>query len=338
MLFSQKLVLGAMVSAVVACGPGLKGISDMTGGQKDADSPSETETVPVSVSVQEHRKPDASLGLADDGMNLMSDATAFGITVSGCATGFTGTASEATLAGLSVYKFDRNCIAKLTQFSFNGSSYIPLTDFATWQPGDTATFKSTTNASDLLSVAVASQLNNPIAGSEDVSYTYSQVSAGADKNIASSVVGAAHILKVSGQGAPAFQVKSVSFSGVTALGAGQFSFVMECLVAVTGSGVTESCKDAVLPDISYKLVKDTYSGAPTLANLNDMFVSGSSTIAIPSEVLALGSGSAANGGFSSKVLDGPGAMHNNPQMLLALKVGVSYQYFNVDVTTLSTAQ
>ena len=94
--------------------------------------------------------------------------------------------------------------------------------FTSWIAGDLATFEESGNPANTIRVAVASQLDDPVSGTEAISYTFSEIVAGADEAIASSVVSDAHAITVAGQAAPNFTISAVSFAGMTAAGAGQF--------------------------------------------------------------------------------------------------------------------
>ena len=78
----------------------------------------------------------------EQGFNLLGAATAYTMSLDGCASGLTATVTEAN-AGLRVYKYDQGCTAKLTQFTYAGNVYTPKSGagFTTWADGDTATFQ-----------------------------------------------------------------------------------------------------------------------------------------------------------------------------------------------------
>ena len=121
---------------------------------------------------------------------LLADATAFTMQLEGCASGYTSSATE-TDPSLLAYKFDRDCLAKLASFQINGVTYVPSAadPFTTGLAGDTAVFEDSTAPTNLISVKVVTQLDNPISGTEPVAYSFSQITKGDDENIADSVVG-----------------------------------------------------------------------------------------------------------------------------------------------------
>lgn len=317
----------------VATGCGSK-TSDMSPGtnSKGGDAAAQSDMVNVPV-VLEYSGSTLAFGLAD--------ATSFTMSLEGCASGYSSTAHE-TDPSLKVYKFDQNCLAKLTAFSFGGVNWVPsaTAPFTTWLANDTAKFADSTNALNQILVKVASQLDNPVSGTEPVTYKFSEIRTGSDTNIPQTVVGDSHIMSVNGQAAPSFTVKSVGFLSMTTAGAGQFQFTMECTDPLTGSGIAVACKDVKFIDLKYKLVEDTFGGVLTHAQAAGLFSSGSDSVAIPGDVVNPGQNGTINGGFVTKAgaqaLTGPNQMHSHPNMLLVLEAsGTSYIYYNVDVATLT---
>jgi hypothetical protein len=124
----------------------------------------------------------------------------------------------------------------------------------------------------------------------------------------------------------------VSFVGVTAGGAGQFDIILECTSDI---GVTDTCEGVDFTDTTYKLVEDTYTSTMSIGDANALFPAGESSITLPGDREAPG-GTTTNGGFATVTLDGPDEMANNPNMILILQAAdTSYQYFNIDVSTLT---
>ncbi|NRA65501.1 MAG: hypothetical protein HRU19_13520 [Pseudobacteriovorax sp.] len=71
----------------------------------------------------------------------------------------------------------------------------------------------------------------------------------------------------------------------------------------------------------------------TLAEATTLFATAGSA---PNSTINVGDASFPNGGFESIDLTGPDQMHLNPNMILVVEAdGKSYQYFNLDVSTLS---
>lgn len=267
----------------------------------------------------------------NSGFNLAA-ATGFDVVLEGCVTGLTATADETTVGGLQVYKDDEGCLAKLTQFETGGVTYSAsnprAVDFTTWLAGDTASF---TNGAGTLSigVVVVTQLDNPISGTEPIEYGFFEVQQGTGQQVPDTVVGASHVLTVGSDGAPDVEIEvgslATSFIGLTATGAGEFVFDLECGSAVSGN----DCTGLDMTAWTLALVQDTFAGSPTLAELNALVTAGGQSVNG-----AIG----ANGGITTPTLLGPDAMHLNSEMLLVVKNGSSYKYFEVDVTVLQSAQ
>lgn len=287
---------------------------------------------------------EGGLSLYNKGFALAANATTFSISLASCVSGFTSTANESS-TNLQVYKYDQGCLAKLTQFTINGITYSATatgaTNFTTWAENETATFANAASSTDLVTVKVVAQLDDPISGTEAVTYSFYDIEKGTDNtDLGQAQVGAGHTMTVSGQAAPAFNINEVRFVGMTAGGAGQFEFTLECQVALTNTNTT--CKDVTLTDLDYKLVEDTYTSTLTLAQADTIFSTAGTSVA-GGEVVSVGgtdqdSNTLANGGFytnNSTPLDGPATIHSKPNMIFIMRVGSSYQYFNVDITVLT---
>lgn len=268
----------------------------------------------------------------------LANATSYTIELAACASQYHSTATE-TSSNLQVYSFDRGCLAKLTQFSINGFTYTPVTgsNFTTWQANDTALFEVSSDPTNQLSVKVISTLSDPVQATDAVAYQFSDIVKGSDETLGKVDVGDAHTMSVSGQAAPSFTIHSVEMVGITSPGgAGQFDFVLECTSNITGAGNTTACLDSLYVDLKYKLVKDTYGSTLNYAQAQSLFSSGTSSVDPATDTVAVGAGGTTHGGFNTVTLDGPDQIHNNPNMILVIEVaGLSYLYFNVDITTLT---
>ena len=168
-------------------------------------------------------------------------------------------------------------------------------NFTTWLAGDNATF---TNAAGTLSIGVSviSQLDNPVSGTEAITYGFSVALAGTGQTIADTTVGASHVMTVGSDDAPDVEIVSSlanSFVNMTATGAGQFVFDLECQSSIAGnncSGVDDMTTWEVV------LVEDTYGGSPSLTNLNALFPG--------SPIVTVSGGIGTNGGFTTPTLTG----------------------------------
>lgn len=277
-------------------------------------------TIPVQVST-------ARLG-------LLSDATTFTIELVDCASGYTSTANQASTA-LLVYKYDSGCVAKLTTFTFNGKTLIPTSadPFTTWQANDTATFDEANEAGTYAaSLKVISQLDDPVSGAEAVVYQFSELNRGNDEELLQANVSEGHPLTVGSQNPPSFTIASAQLININANGGGQFLFKLACTSSI---GNTNACEGVNMNLITYKLIEDTYGSDLNIAEANALFPAGETVVTMPDDRIAPGA-QVANGGFQTIVLDGPDRMADKPNMIFIMQANDwSYQYFNVDVATLS---
>jgi len=317
-----------MSTIAISCGPKLVTPADSEA--NGSTSSGDQELVTVSVGIQESSQPILAL----------ADATSFDMSLDGCASGLTYPSIAETNPNIDVYKFDQGCLVKLNQFVYGGVTWVPTggDPFTTWASGDIATFEDSTDPTSTIRVVVGTQLDDPVSGTEAISYSFSEIQAGADAAIAENIVSDSHALSVSGQSAPNFIVQAVDFNGMTAAGAGQFAFTMECAVSVTGTvaGDDLACDGTPINSITYKLLEDTYGGTLTLSDASALFPVGESAAVVSTHGIDLGGGGTVEGGFITVTLDGPDGMHSTPNMILILEaLDASYQYFNIDVTTLT---
>jgi len=315
----QGLVVVGLAMGLAACGPKLQSVAEQDG-SADPDA-GRRETVSVGIN------------LAEKGFAL-ANASAYAMSLDGCASGLTASITQAN-PSVDVYKFDRDCLVKLTSFTYGGITYVPSSGdpFTTWVAGDIATFQDSGNPSNQLTVVVGSQLSNPISGTEAVSYTFTQLIEGAAETIAKTVVGNAHALSVTGTDAANVDITGVTMTAMTAGGAGQFTFKVDCVIPSTGTLPALKCGANDLVGLKYRLIADnaTYNGLLTYSQASALF-DGSETTVASGDQFATG-----NGGFNAFVT-GPNQMHNNPNMLFVIQSGGatgSYKYFNVDVTKLT---
>ncbi|MBP6217100.1 MAG: hypothetical protein KA436_00775 [Oligoflexales bacterium] len=279
---------------------------------------------------------DEGFGLnGNTGLGLTAAAATYKISITGCASGLTGTATEADV-NLKVYKQDRGCLGQLTEFTYLTKTYKPKTGFTftTWLAGNTATFENTSdpNPNDRFSVTVISQLSSPTAVADTIQYRFSYITVGttdaAPNVLSKTTVGESHAVSIPGQNPPNFNISLVTFPGISATGGtGQFIFKMTCNIAMVG----DVCDGVNLTEISYKLIKDTYTGVMFVQDAQAIFPTGQSTVTVATDKHLTG-----NSGFNTVTLTGPGPIHQNPNMILVLGANnLSFQYFNVDVQTVT---
>lgn len=280
---------------------------------------------------------------------LGTPATAYSVSLAGCISSYTATVTEANVDGIEVYKDDRNCLAKLTAFTVGGVTYnnvnVGATDFTTWLANDTALFASAGAA--IIRVKVISQLTSTIAGTEAVVYNFSELlDATSDYTFGEAAVSDPHAITVESQEAPHFKVVAATYIGVDGgTGAARFTFKMECvddptlgsptsIAMVAGSAANTLCGNNDLANVTYKLIKDTYASVLTISNAETIFGTAGTAVTIPGDQYA---DTATNEGFTTATLNGPGGLGvaGNENMILILKAGLSFTYYNVDVTTIS---
>jgi hypothetical protein len=353
-LFTSKLLalMGSSLLFAAACSQE-EPVEYVNGGTSPSSVQKEkTGSSPVRKSFRYGAKVGAEpIGATLRGLNLAdADATAFSISLTGCASGHTAVVTE-LLAYLEVYEFDRDCLAKLTTFTLNGKVYTPKAGslFDTWQAGDQAVFEvAGADPADELNVEVIETIANPVVAAGTVHYQFSEIdSDDAPTTIGESVVRESAALAVDGHAAPNFTIKQVELVGITADGNGEFRIQLECNgQAVTGVGNDILCYDVRLDSIRMVLVEDTYGGVLVLNDLETIYTAagGGKAIDMVAEAFGAGEGTPvlANGGFITAahgdadvmVISGAVPMHTHPNMIFILKSGPSYYYYNVDVTTI----
>ena len=77
-----------------------------------------------------------------------------------------------------------------------------------------------------------------------------------------------------------------------------------------------------------------YSSAPSITDAETIFGTAGTSVTIPTDQYSTAPTAE---GFNTVTLDGPGALGTvgNQNMILILKSGISYTYFNIDVTTIT---
>lgn len=273
----------------------------------------------------------------DGGLSLTGSVNDYIIELTGCNSGYNVSndpSATATIAGggvMNVYKFDQNCLAKLVSFSLDGVTFTNnIADGATdWDvlAGGVGVAEFASASGDLLPVKINAQLSNPVLDTDTVSFEFNEIDGGLDETLTHATTGNGILSSVTGKSAPSFTINSVTMTGMSAAGEGQFSFKLECTEALVG----DVCVDVDMNNITYKLIEDTYNGTLTYDQARTEMLTGATAIILPDETHADG-----NGGFVSVSLTGPPEIHNNPSMILIIArdgdTDGSYLYINVDVT------
>lgn len=267
----------------------------------------------------------------------LAGATAYKMAVEGCVSGFSSQVTEVS-PNISVYKYDKACLAKLNSLTVDGITYVPSSShpFVNWQQGDTAEFNDMGGSGLKLYVQVMNQLDDPIpstAPAHGVEYAFSTITKGMNQNCANDCIQNHYTVAVNGVDAPNFEIKLFSYVDMSSKGAGAFLFKFECATDLVGSDLNAKCGNSTLASLKYKLIQDTFNGALTIDQAATVMNADTAGIEL-GEVIAAGTDPAMpHGGFISKVLSGPDQMHLNPEMIMVLETAkTSYKYWNVDVT------
>ncbi len=325
----KNLLLVAMSFAFPACGSyGSKGSTHAeplaVQAEKATIKPDTSDTT-----VQERYKISIPISISSDQLSLATTATAFSISLSGCISGTTESATESTPT-FKIFKNDTGCLAKMNSLTVNGKSYsssnpsaVPFSSFVV---NSTAIFTDS-SGTNKINVAVSNQISTPVAPTDIVRYTFSIIRAGDSSVVSNDSVSEGHSAAVEGDLPPNYKIDKINFQGLNASGFGRFTFQFECQELMAGAAA--KCSGLALSETSYALVQDIYSGAPSAQQLMDLF-SGSSALASQS----VSNTTNGLGGFLTDTLDGPGQLAFNPKMILVLKNGNSFLYFLISTQAL----
>lgn len=127
----------------------------------------------------------------DVGFGLVYTGTSLKFSVSGCSTGYTFSNASIASSVVKLYNGDRNCLVKLTQFSFGSTVYASTgtnaVSFSTWLSGDVATFQNISTSTDLIKVYVTSQVTQGgVTGSDAVTYKFTDILSASTSNLSMS--------------------------------------------------------------------------------------------------------------------------------------------------------
>ena len=275
---------------------------------------------------------------------MLIDAPSFTIAISGCISGYVGVVSEHQTQ-FNLYRNDSNCVGRLQDFVHKNKRYsvAPNKDFGTAQIGDSALFVSDDQQS-FLTVRVTRQLSSPTRDGDSVNFAISETVDGIQKiDILKTIFGSTGGLTDNKSDPLRFVLRtSRLLQVVPANGAAQMAFRLECDEPIQNPGnQNASCHGIRMRDLSYVLIKDTANDMPCIRK-NDKFCdkyfqSGSLRVdAQGGDIIAPNTLGLKNGGFRTKenlnqALIGPADMASNPNMLLILTDGKSFQWFNIDL-------
>ena len=274
-------------------------------------------------------------------------ATTYSMTINGCQTGYTATATEQSGGVLSLILNDKDCLAKLTQFSIGADEYIPDPDapadkkFDTFIAGDTAIFVNS-DTGNKLQLRVVHQISATVDHTNDtVEYTYSDIKVAADTTEVSEYSDGIAIT-VASQDAPEYTIAEANFEGLTAGAGGKFSFVLECPATIADG----KCSQQDIVGTRYILIEhgsacNTITSEAAVSMFEDATPSTPVAVEI-GDVLASTVDPVFKGGFTTKtdanVLVGPDQMylHRDLQFLLQSTAsdGGGIRCFNVHVAAI----
>ena len=257
--------------------------------------------------------------LLDNGEQYRLDDAKF--SVSGCKSGFMKEAS--ILSEIALYIGDQSCLVKLLEFRIDDETYIPSAEdpFNTWLSGDTAVFKSTFDVSKVVQVKVERQVSSPVQAKEVVKYQFGSISSGESKTSPIQTIELPRPI-VSIDTSPKFKLVQLSLLGFTREGKGQFQFALECKSKLVGTGLSSKCADEPLSALSYALVRDDWSGHPTVFEAMQLFSKDAKRVSA-SDIIS--SSKNRLGGFRTKtakdkdVLVGPLPITEAAKMLFILR-------------------
>ncbi len=328
--FRQQLctfTLGLAICSLSACG-----------------DPTETNFIENEKAVDAMDRIDIAKGASDESGLYIIDAAAFTISLSGCTSGYSATLTAAKTK-FNVYKNDRNCKARLLDFTRSGKKYTPVPgkDFVSLMTGETATFQSPGGADSLL-VRIVNQLSSPIQSGDSINFNFLETKvADQSVNILTTKFGAIGKYTKSGDTALNFKVKKAQLLSIdTATGIGRMIFKLDCQVPINKPGNPNAdCGGVRLRSITYVLVNDTVNGSPcpTDPKKCEVYFTSTNPLEVRSQdYVDAGVDGLVNGGFTTRTeptvaLTTPGKLNVTPNMLLIISNGNSYQWFNLDLQT-----
>jgi hypothetical protein len=281
----------------------------------------------------------------------LAGASAFTVSVEGCASGYSATLTEQTPAA-NLYTGDHGCLGKLLDVTISALRYQPLggSSFQTWRAGEQAVYVNS-DTGQTINVAVQQQLSNPVAPTDTIAFRTSQSLADTTaRQILDVRFGASAQAHGPGDTPPGFVIRGASIVGIDpSIDAAYYSFILECAGAMDVPSKDErksSCDGIKLQSIDYALVEDTFGDRPcesgNLAPCHEIFRRARTSLAPATDIILPGTREAPNGGFTTKTalseaLKTPANLPSHPHMLLVIRApGPTYQYFNLDISVTRT--
>lgn len=288
---------------------------------------------------------DEALSLAEAQATLFPAFTARGRVV-GCASGNVQNFNEASRS-LRLHLHDRGCLAKVSEFSMNGRRYLLADPDAPFAAGDLVPFR--TEHGESLSLYVYRQLGNSLGSSDSVRFAVGSIES--DSKAWSLLGFALGLWRRIGDGIGAIGSPNFTMINVKVLDlvesrqAFAIQIEFECARRLRQAEDLKRirCGLTRLQDLEIVLRADTYRDEPCdqispcrCARLFD----GSAPIRrvqLGSDIVRPGTGSK-NGGFLTSNdpryrLITPALTHKTPELMVALRSPLGYEFFNLDMKT-----
>lgn len=256
------------------------------------------------------------------GLFSLLDASSFIIDIVGCKSGYSRLNHDSSVSGstISLYGRDRDCDIQLKSFIWNSK---------TWTKSGGGNYSGTTSAlfqnstdSEIISVVSPANLPSPITGAGTVSFYFSMIEEGVQKQLVST--GISQPLTNSANDAPWYQIKPVSGVVLDSVAAGtniaSFTFRLECKNSVTSSDTicpTSTAQNQNQASMRAALVKDVYAGVLSWASAQAAF-NGAPHIVTISSANFLSPAVGFGGGFEAQI-DGPEDLSTSQKMILIIE-------------------
>lgn len=256
------------------------------------------------------------------GLFSLLDASSFIIDVVGCKSGYSRLDHDSSVSGgtIGLFSRDRDCEIQLKSFIWNAKTWTK-SGGGNYSGPSAALFQNSTD-SDLISVVSPQNLPATITGAGTVSFYFSVIEEGTQKQIVSA--GVAQHLTNSANDAPWYQLKPISGVVLDSVAAGtniaDFTFRLECKTSVTTSDTicpTTTAQNQTQTSMRVALVKDTYGGVLSWANAQAAFNSAPHIVSILGGNL-LSPAAGFNGGFAVQIA-GPEDLSTSQKMILIVE-------------------
>ena len=195
-----------------------------------------------------------------NGLQLANTVASQVLTITGCASGYT-IEQEVSSAEVSLYLYDRSCLAGLNSFELNGVAYTLQGSFNTGE-GQSSTFIGPTG--EIAEVEVTEQLSNPVAQNDSIGFVITRV-AGAQDTVAEGLANVVIVEAVSAAvnentGQAQFIIKKVTELDDSALD-----------VDLIISGTADPVDDYVVPPMTVTIPAGSTSVTVTIELVDDLF-------------------------------------------------------------------